>query len=159
MDQFPALPGSYRLSGRFWYFLTQSNNLNLCRSISYYVQLFCCSISQINDPFADKRSTVVNPYHGWFTIVEIFYQQHGVHGQGFVGSSMTVHVVGLTIGSLAAVKFFAVPGGKSFFTISFSRRNGIIGTMLYNVRTLSSSFFNLFVRSYFLVRSFSAVTV
>src|SRR5690625_566188 len=60
-----------------------------------------------------KRPSVIDAYNNAFVIVEACYPGIAGQGQGRVSGGHGKHVIALTIGCLAAVEFFAIPGGRS----------------------------------------------
>src|SRR5690625_7345032 len=58
-----------------------------------------------------KRPSVIDAYNNAFVIVEACYPGIAGQGQGRVSGGDGKRVVALTIGCLAAVEFFAIPGG------------------------------------------------
>ncbi len=67
------------------------------RSILDNSQFSCRFFAQVNDSSPDKRAAVIYPDHGLFIVFQVFYQDICVHGQGFVGSGLGVHIVGFAV--------------------------------------------------------------
>jgi hypothetical protein len=63
----------------------------------------------------DKGPPVIDANHRLPSIFQVLHQYHGIHGQGLVCRGHGVHIISLAVGSGAAVKIGAVPGGNPFF--------------------------------------------
>ena len=67
-------------------------------------------VGEINDPGSHEGAAVIDPYRGGVAVAEVFHQESGIHGQGFVGRSPVVQIVGLAVRGLAAMEWISIPG-------------------------------------------------